>query len=140
MQSALRVSINWQNADMQLGDDGVEAYAALREKWKARQALYEPLFKRWLAAQPSASCYPFAGLGATLTERVTIIGVRLATLKLALTCACGMYEESLPQDVVVRIVQSLSRFLDHLADPAFSLQIYGETGWTKESRMRALLD
>jgi len=41
---------------------------------------------------------------------------------------------------VVRIIQSLSRLLDHLGDPAFSLKIYAETGWIKEARMRGLLE
>jgi hypothetical protein len=40
---------------------------------------------------------------------------------------------------VVRIVQSLSRVLDHLADPELSLKIYEEPGWLREPRLRALM-
>ncbi len=69
-------------------------------------------------------------------ERATLIGVRLATVRLAFMCACDIHGPQLPQEVVIRLLQSLSRFMDHLGDPAFSLQIYAETGWTKEARMR----
>lgn len=40
---------------------------------------------------------------------------------------------------VVRVVQSLSRFLDHLADPTFSRMAYEEAGWFREGRLRALM-
>ena len=103
------------------------------------QITYAPLLKKWLAAQLSSAFYPFAGLGETLQDKITIIGVRFSIFRLALISAYSMYGGKLHQDDVVRIVQSLSRFLEHLADPTFSLQIYAETGWDKESRMLGLL-
>ena len=77
---------------------------------------------------------------AALSERITIIGMRLATFKLALQCACYLYGEVLPEETMVRIAQSLARFLDHLGDATFSLSIYNETGWTKEARLRGALE
>ena len=139
MQAALHVTLDWQNVLIHLSQDSADAYQQLLAHWEQAKDAYEPLLKRWLAMQLSTACFPFAGLGATLVERITIIGVRLATIKLALMCLYGTYGRSIPQDVVVRAVQSLSRFLEHLGDPAFSLQIYAETGWDKESRMRGLL-
>jgi hypothetical protein len=87
----------------------------------------------------SIALFPFAGLGTTLEERTTIIGVRFAIVKLALmaeakTCG-GVPDEA----AVIRIVQSLSRFLDHLADPTLSLQIFHEAGWVRAARLKALL-
>jgi hypothetical protein len=37
------------------------------------------------------------------------------------------------------VIQSLARFLDHLADPTFSLMAYEEAGWHKEGRLRGLI-
>lgn len=108
--------------------------------WKSEaQTAMQPVLTRYVQAQLSAALFPFAGLGSTLAERITIIAVRFATVKLALM-AEAFAQQSVPDAAnTVRIVQSLSRLLDHLADPAFSLQIYRETGWMRESRLRALL-
>ena len=43
------------------------------------------------------------------------------------------------QNTVIRIIQTISRFLDHLGDPTLSLAIYDEAGWTKEQRLNGLL-
>ncbi|MFW0777620.1 MAG: flagellin lysine-N-methylase [Rickettsiales bacterium] len=139
MEKALHVKLDWQNVLIQLSDDSGEAWQKLESEWQKNKEQYQPILKRYLQMQLSLALYPFSGLGSNLSERVTIIGVRLATIKLAIITACGIYGASLPQDTVVRLVQSLSRFLDHLGDPAFSLQIYAETGWDKEPRMRGLL-
>jgi hypothetical protein len=66
--------------------------------------------------------------------------VRFATFKLALMSASVIHKIELPEETVVRIAQSLSRFLDHLGDAYFSLKIYGETGWDQEARLRGLLE
>lgn len=141
MEEALHVRLDWENILIHTSDESVDAYNKLHALWKNEmQENFQPLLKRWLGAQLSSSLYPFAGLGESLTERVTIIGVRFAILRLALISAYSISNSQLHQDDVVRIVQSLSRFLDHLADPKFSLEIYGEAGWTKENRMLGLLN
>lgn len=140
MQAALHVTLDFENAGMELHDDSEALYKKHCVAWQEIENAYAPFLKRWLAMQISTACFPFAGLGDSLEEKISIIGVRLATLKLALICACGINEGLVSQNIVVRIVQSLSRLLDHLGDPAFSLQIYAETGWIRESRMRGLLE
>jgi lysine-N-methylase len=139
MEQALAVSLDWQQVQIHTSEQSMRAYQSLAAKWKETGEAFQPVLKKYLQMQLSLSLYPFAGFGNTLTERAIIIGVRLATVKLALMSAYSIYGDALPQDMVVRIVQSLSRFLDHLGDPAFSLQIYTETGWTQESRIRGLL-
>lgn len=140
MENALHVKLDWKNVLINTSDESLDAYNNLHALWQNEmQEVYTPLLKRWLAAQLSSSLYPFAGLGETLPERATIIGVRLAILKLALISTYSINAGKLYQDDVVRVVQSLSRFLEHLADSAFSLQIYKETGWDRENRMRGLL-
>lgn len=140
MEQALRVKLDWENILIETSDESLAAYNNLHELWQNEmQEIYAPLLKRWLCAQLSAAFYPFAGLGDILPERSTIIGVRLAIFRLALISAYSINDGELHQDDVVRIMQSLSRFLDHLANPVFSLQIYAETGWDKENRISGLL-
>ncbi len=140
MENALCVKLDWQNVLIHTSDKSLGAYNNLHSLWQNEmQEIYTQLLKRWLAAQLSSSLYPFAGLGETLPDRATIIGVRMAILKLALISAYSINGAKLHQDDVVRVVQSLSRFLEHLASPAFSLQIYKETGWDRENRMLGLL-
>lgn len=140
MENALCVKLDWQNVLINADEKSVAAYENLQKLWQSEmQETYTPLLKRWLGAQISASLYPFAGLGRSLPERITIIGVRLAILKLALISTYSINDGKLHQDDVIRVVQSLSRFLEHLADPSFSLRIYEETGWNKENRLLGLL-
>lgn len=139
MERSLGVTLNWQQVLIHLSEHSADVYQQLKDRWEKTGARYQPILRRYLQMQLSLALFPFSGLGHTINERITIIGVRLATIKLALMCACGIHGPELPQDVVVRVVQSLSRFVDHLGDPAFSSQIYAETGWNRESRMRGLL-
>jgi hypothetical protein len=55
-------------------------------------------------------------------------------------CYCVMNEGNLSADDAARIVQTLSRVLDHLGDSRFSLSIYAETQWLEEARMLGLLN
>ncbi len=132
MERALGATIAWEGAGIALAPDSFEKWQRVRAAWKEEH--YDKILQRALQLQLSVALFPFAGLGNTLSERITIIGVRLATFRLALICAFDPGEEE-----VVRIAQSLARLLDHLGDPAWSLNIYSETGWVKEPRLRALV-
>lgn len=141
MEQALSATIDWDAVQIHLSDESAAAFAKVQQAWEAKYApIYKETLKRYLQMQLSLALFPFAGAGNTLGERITIIGVRLATIKLALACACSIHGNELPQEVVVRVVQSLSRFMDHLGDAGFSLQIYTETGWVQEARMRGVLE
>ncbi len=140
MEKALKVKLNWETLGIQLADDSAQASADMWAAWDASYAKhFAPFLHRWLQAQLSVGMFPFAGLAETMQEKVTLLGVRLATLKLALASACAVKGEAIDDAQAIRIVQSLARFLDHLADPTLSLQIYTETGWVKEARLRGLL-
>jgi len=141
MEKTLAVTLDWEQVQIRTTPQSLSAYQKIQALWKEKAAeKFSPVLRRWLQMQLSTSLYPYSGLGHALEERITIIGVRLATIKLALTCSYGICGAELPQDVVIRVIQSVSRFLDHLGDPDFSLKIYTETGWIKEKRMRGLLE
>jgi hypothetical protein len=106
--------------------------------WQQHSASLQPSLRRWLQAQLSIAFFPFSGFGDNTSNRIAIIGVRLATLKLALMAELTLHQK-VTDESFTRIVQSLARFMDHLADPTFSLKIYGETEWLKLQRLRGLL-
>lgn len=136
--AALKVEMDADNR-LQLAPDSAAAAQDMQRLWLAKQAHWQPLLKRWIQAQLSMALFPFAGFGQTLPERIAIIAVRFATLKLALMAQLQVHG-TLNEEDCVRIAQSLARFLDHLADPTLSVQIYAETGWLRPARLRGLLD
>lgn len=141
METALGAKINWQTLQMDIADDAHKRGETMKKLWQEQLAAkYDPVLRRWLAMQLSLAFYPFGGFGETLSDRVTIIGVRFAIFKLAILSAGTIHGVALPEETVVRIAQSLARFLDHLADATYSLTIYGETGWREEGRLRGLLE
>ncbi len=140
METALCAKLDWKTVTIATSDASPGAHAKLQNLWQGDvKAFYTPILRRWLSMQIAMGLHPFGGLGNTLIERVTLMGMRLATIKLALLASHSISGTYLPPDQVVRIIQSLSRFLDHLGDPAFSMAIATETGWETEARMHGLL-
>jgi lysine-N-methylase len=139
MERYLRVTLDWQQVTIAATPESVEAYARLQAHWQQHGAALQPVLKRYVHMQLSQALFPFAGLGEGPEQRIAIIAVRLATVRLALMACVARHGGLPPQDEMVRVVQSLSRLLDHLADATFSLAIYKEVGWLAEGRLRGLL-
>ena len=115
-------------------------YLETCKAWEAFGAeVYAPVLRRWIASQVAVALLPFAGFGETLAERVTLLGVRFTVVKLALMSLCAVKQVAPDQADAVQVIQSLSRFLDHLADPTMMRQICEETGWVRENRLRGLI-
>lgn len=140
MEEGLRIRIEPDTAAMTLSEKSPQAAQLLRETSRVHHDFYAPYLRRWLQMQLSIALFPFAGFGDTLAQRVTVIGVRFATLQLALTCECARLGAAVPPIRLAQIAQALARVLDHLGDPAFSLSIYHEAGWSREERLRGLLE
>lgn len=134
MKKALHIDIDPNTFAISSDSSHIESYNQLVEKWKNEGKNHHHILWRWIESQLSAALFPFGGFGKTPLERITIIAVRFATLKLALMC-----HQPIDNPVIIRVTQSLARFMDHLADPAFSLAAYREAGWLNEPRLRALI-
>lgn len=139
MEALLGIHVDRATSGLSLESDTMARGVKLLHHQQAIDAVLQPVLRRYLQAQIAQAMFPFSGLGRSAGERMTIIGVRLATLKLALTCASLDAGGSLGEDLVIQTVYTLSRFLDHLAEPELSWAIYTETGWVREARLRALL-
>lgn len=140
MAEMLKVQIDWQQATIQLAPDSAAAAAVLEDVWAEYYSpALQTVLRRWIAAQLSIALFPFGGFGSELADRASVIGVRFATVRLALMAACHKHGALPDEKNTVRIVQAISRVLDHLADPQLSLMIYAETGWLREARLRGIL-
>lgn len=140
IEAALHTSVNRDTLALDTADTSLSTYHWLHNAWQTQWAApFVPVLRRWIQTQLAASLFPFAGLGNTLAERITIISVRYATVRLALMSCCHAHNGIPPEAEIIRAIQSIARFLDHLADPTLSLSIYTEAGWTLEARARGLL-
>lgn len=139
IQQALGLSLSIElGKPLAVSEHSVANVQKMNALWQQHSASLQPSLRRWLQAQLSIAFFPFGGFGDNASNRIAIIGVRLATLKLALVADLTL-NQKVTEESFTRIVQSLSRFMDHLADPTFSLKIYGETEWLKLQRLRGLL-
>lgn len=139
MVAALDVTLDWQNAGIALSPNSSAALAALEANWMQHRAASDVHLRRWIAAQLSLALFPFAGFGEDMKSRIHIIAVRFATVRLALMAASKAKGGAMDEAQAVRIMQSIARVMDHLADPQLSMMIYSETGWLRESRLRSVI-
>lgn len=139
MELKLACSLDWQQVQIHTTSESMDSYQAMVAAWNEKHAaIFEPYLRRWIAVQLLTTFFPFSG-ASTLSQRVSLIGMRYAILVLALQSTVDIIPSMSAQEVLVFCAQSLARFLDHLGDPAFTLSICEETGWLKEERMLGLL-
>lgn len=140
MEAALHVTIQWDNLAIAHLPDSMHMAKSLEDDWNNTwSARLDDVLRRYLASQIVLALFPFSGFGDTLSNRAAIIAVRFATIRLALMSACRTTGAIPAAEHITRIVQPLSRLLDHLAGADFSLSIYKETGWLNCDRLRALV-
>ncbi len=140
MEKALGMIIDRSSLDIMLNVGQEDYPQILSKKWdiSAREES-DKILKRWMQAQLSMAGFPFAGFGKTLYDRAVIMAVRFATTKLALMCHMQEDGNRAEDAAVVKIIQTISRFMDHLADPELSINLYTDAGWMHDARLRALV-
>lgn len=132
IEHALAATLDWDARTIQSSPDTVLRIEALRAA--PASAAAQELLRRWIALQLVNAAFPFGGLHrVTIRERITLIAVRFATLRLALVCG--------PDDATVQVdtVQHLARLHDHLSDPTLPLTLYADAGWANEARLLGLV-
>ena len=144
MESALGARVIYADdgtvKSIKTSDDSYVKWLAMEKSWQDDWGVkLNPVMLRWIKSQLATSLFPFSGLGDSLSDKITILGVRFATAKLALVSLCSKNSGVPDNEEIIFVLQGLARFMDHLADPELSLKIYDETGWVKESRLRSLV-
>lgn len=140
IERALNVTLHRKHGAITTTERSVDTLLMMEHQWHLQWSdALQPILKNWLNVQIANSLFPFAGFGNTLIEVITLTGIRLAIVKLALMSFCSNNQRLPEETETIRIIQSLSRFLEHLSSPEFSIKIAQETGWIREPRMRALI-
>ncbi len=141
MQQALEITLDWDTLAIETSSKSMAAWQNMWKSWQENHAqAHDAVLRRWLILQLKMGAFPFAGLGHSLCDKVVLLGVRLATIRLSMMCMQSTHNTRMPDDAIVRAIQPIARIMDHLADADYSLQIYTETGWTQEARLRGLLE
>ena len=141
MAQALGCHFERESRDMQWLADAAGAQARLWQRWNsdARAAL-APMLRRWLQAQISMTMFPFGGFRAIdYAARGAVLVQRFATMRLALMCHVPASGAAPDEQVVMEVMQGLSRFMDHLADADLTMMIHRDAGWQNPARLRGLI-
>lgn len=139
MEDGLGIKINIEEMAIDIIPDKKNNLEKCKKTWN-NLSEYQNILRMWLKAQILSSSFPYAGLGYNPFDKSVIIAVRFATLKLAITTFEVVYDRKPERSDIIKIIQSLSRFMDHLGSPELSTEIYRETGWNREARLRGLIE
>ena len=120
--------------------DAANRLAQLTARWHGVKDALAPMLRRWIQAQLAMTAFPFGGLsGLTAFEHTAVLVQRFATMRLALMCHVA--EDGTPPDVAtaMRVIQVLSRFMDHLADAKLTQMIFRDMGWSSPNQLKELI-
>ena len=132
MESALGITIDRATRAIATSPDTQARLALLAQRME--QQRYDWLHD-WLALQLQAVAFPYgARTKVNPRDRITLIAVRFAMLRLALICHDA-------PDVATQadILYSLARLTDHQADHSTALQLARDAGWGSEARLLGLV-
>lgn len=141
MQRALGMSLDPDTLDVMLNVGEEDKARELSERWKqGAQSTMAPFLRRWIQAQLAMASYPYGGFGNDAEQRVRLLAIRFATVRLALMAHMDARGNAPDDATAIRVVQSLSRFMDHLAEPELSHSLYTTAGWAADGRLRGLIE
>lgn len=141
MEQALGCRFNRDSRDMQFVDGSNDVQTRLWQRWNIdARAAHAPMLRRWIQAQIAMTMFPFAGFHALDTaQRGAVLVQRFATMRLALMCHLPVSGSALTEQMVMDVMQGLSRFMDHLADADLTMMIHRDAGWSTPARLRGLI-
>jgi hypothetical protein len=136
---ALNIEINWDTAEVIINQkDSFEKYSSLYKSLNNERL--EEIFRRYLISSFIISFLPFSSSIEKVQDQVLILGFKYSLVKLAIITLVDLTNSKLNESKIFTLIHSLSRFLDHLSNPNFSLTVFKQYGWGEEGRLRSLLE
>ena len=126
--------------NLNVAADAASKLAQLNLRWHrgAGEAL-APMLRRWIQAQLAMTAFPFGGLsGLNAFEHLAVLVQRFVTMRLALMCHVAD-DGSIEMATALRVVQVLSRFMDHLADAKLTQMIFRDMAWNSPAQLHQLI-
>jgi hypothetical protein len=141
MEAALGCQFDRAARTLSFAPDAAVRVAQLQARWNIdAQAALAPMMRRWIQGQLTMTAFPFGGLtNLTMIGRTAMLVQHFVTMRLALMCHVA--QNAVPPDeaTYLRVMQTLSRFLDHLADAKLTTMIHRDLGWTDAAALQALI-
>lgn len=141
IEHALNCKMDADMATVHLSADSLARADTLITSWQEHYAeKMQPLLTRLVMQKLQSSLYPFAGLGANQHQRITWLIVHIATIKLGLMAAAHVSGSAPEPEVSIKVIQTITRVLDHLNNLDFALPMYQEAGWLETPRLIGLIN
>jgi hypothetical protein len=140
MEQRLGADFSRATRMLDLAPDAANKLAQLNAGWhRDARVTAAPLLRRWIQAQLAMTAFPFGGLsGLSAFEHMAVLVQRFATMRLALMCHVTA-DGTLEMATALRVVQVLSRFMDHLADAKLTQMIFRDMGWNTPAQLHQLI-
>jgi hypothetical protein len=140
IESVLQVKIDIESPEVSLGNNSVETYKKLCTQWQsAMNKDTRALMKRYIQADLALNLFPYGKSKRTLHEQSMILAFKFAFIKLALVSYIPEDGVPLTQDTILKVIQGISRYLNHVGDFELMLSICREFGWFEKSDFAGLL-
>lgn len=138
VEKVLGIKIDYRNVRILADGGNLETVEKIRKEWNEKYSDYfADVLSRVLIAELSLKLYPFAGMGDSVFEKTAIIAFKHSFIKLVIMCHAA-HHGSRNVDVV-KIIQSISRFMDHLSGSELVLKIFEDNGWAEKKDFLAIL-
>ncbi len=135
-ESKLKIKIDISSARIISAGGGLAQIDSLWQDWrqKHRQQFQKSLINI-LTAQVSQSMFPITGDNAFYSTSAIIF--KIALIQLLAACMDQTVEN--PEAMLIKIVQTVSRFLDHMENTELLTAIFKDNGWTTHQRLASLI-
>jgi hypothetical protein len=141
IENSLNIKIDQENLLIIKDSINSSGYEQLTKKINVEAtADLEIIMKKYLQAQISNTLFPFSGIGVNLNQKILFIAIKFATIRLAILCHISSGGDLPEENILIQIIQAISRVYDHITDPKLLLIICQDFGWVSESRLLAVIE
>ncbi|MBN9543742.1 MAG: flagellin lysine-N-methylase [Alphaproteobacteria bacterium] len=133
--------IDWESTDIIVNDEKADVYEIYSQmetvKNPYKSEFINHIMSRWILAEMKSFLYPFSGTGKAILQKTQILLVKYCLNKMLL----NVYLENssdLEEDTIT-VVQSISKFMDHLADDVLIMKLIDSYNWNEDSRIYGLV-
>jgi hypothetical protein len=138
--NVMKLKIDFDNKDVIYDEHSLNAYLDMREKWsKNYNQEIDGILKRYLMLEMTYNSFPFLGIGEKTSQKAISIAVKFSIIKLVLMTYMKDDGAFPSQDEIVKVIQVISKVLDHIPNPKTFLLNIEDAGWFRESRAYGLL-
>jgi hypothetical protein len=141
IESAFNINIDWQDLSILMNNSKEQRYNFIRKTIAPDTCKQiDLILKKYIQAQISINLYPFYdSLAQNIFKRTSIIALKYATIKFALYCKAHLIEGNIADNIVVMIIQSISKIYDHVENYDLLWNCFEDSGLLEESVLASMI-